>query len=504
MLRLSSLCGFVFVAFAATASAQSNTIPGLDIRLSSLGGLQNWGRSGAFPNGVSGVSMATTVCNVGSVTVGWNQPMNPDHPMISFVVAREENGRFEQISDRSYVKHGFLSTNQNSCGTCGSVGGSPSLLKVGCSDTYSTGNNGNRYYLGPADEIDPWRGDWTSQCSYFDRGDPAVAPPQDCDNLRSLSMTMANGLPVTAHRINLTDADLDHPAATYWYQGMYTVRGEAEANRGNNTAVKQFTPTWNGTAWVVAPTGAQFSGTILDRWTGATVNSNTNGVDDGRLYVGVKVTGPSAGVWHYEYVVYNRDNFRAAGALHIPLAAGATVSNVTFRDLDTNVGNDWQFAQLSNELVFTTALNPLEWGTLYNFGFDCDAGPLASAASLNPFHAGGGAGVISVGTTAPLDLCTPATVYCTAKVNSLGCSPSIAMSGTPSASAGSGCTLSATSVIGNKNGLFFHSTVSANGSSFHGGILCVKPPLKRHSVQSSGGTGGTCNGVFSEDFNTYL
>ncbi|MBI5431241.1 MAG: hypothetical protein HZA52_00235, partial [Planctomycetes bacterium] len=41
-------------------------------------------------------------------------------------------------------------------------------------------------------------------------------------------------------------------------------------------------------------------------------------------------------------------------------------------------------------------------------------------------------------------------------------------------------------------------------SSFHGGILCVKPPLKRHAVQSSGGTGGTCNGVFSEDFNTYL
>ncbi|MCK6448712.1 MAG: hypothetical protein L6Q99_20145 [Planctomycetes bacterium] len=504
MFRFTTLCGVFVAAFAALSPAQSNTIPGLDIRLSTLGGLQNWGRSGTFPNGVSGISMATTVCNDGSVTVGWNAPMNTNHPMISFVVCREENGRFEQISDRSWVKHGFLSTNQNSCGTCPSPGGSPSLLKVGCSDTYSTGNNGNRYYLGPANEIDPWLGDWTSQCSYFDQGDPAVAPPADCDNSRSLTMTMANALPVTAHRINLTDADLNHPAATYWYQGMYTVRGEAEAARGNNTAVKQFTPTWNGTAWTVTPTGAQFSGTILDRWTGASVGSNTNGIDDGRLYVGCKVTGPVAGVWHYEYVVYNRDNDRAAGALRIPLAAGTSVSNVTFRDIDANVGNDWLFTVAGNELVFSTALNPLEWGTLYNFGFDSNAGPVASAVGLNPFHPGAGGSVINVSASVPLDLCTPPVVYCTAKVNSLGCTPAIALSAAPSMSAGSGATLTTVNVIGVKFGLYFHSVVGANAGSFHGGTLCAKPPLKRHSVLASGGTGGVCDGVFTEDFDAYL
>jgi hypothetical protein len=97
-----------------------------------------------------------------------------------------------------------------------------------------------------------------------------------------------------------------------------------------------------------------------------------------------------------------------------------------------------------------------------------------------------------------------ATVYCTAKVNSLGCSPSISLTGALSATAGSGATLQTVSVIGNKNGLFFHSTVGPNAVAFHGGTLCVKPPLKRHSVQNSGGTGGTCSGVFTQDFNVYI
>jgi hypothetical protein len=506
MHRVSSFFAVVLaMAFIAPAApAQSNTVPGLDVRLSSLGSLQNWGRTGAFPNGVSGMSISTTACNVGSVIINWKQPMNPDHPMISFLVCREENGRFEQISDRSYVKHGFFATNQNSCGTCGSVGGSSQALKVGCSDTYGTNNNGDRFYLGPANEIDPWLGDWSSQCSYFDRGDPAVAPPNDCDNVRSLSMAQANALPVTAHRINLTDADLDHPGATFYYQGFYTARGEAEANRGDNTRTQRMNATWTGSAWSLTTTGGQFTGTILDRWSGATVNSNTNGVDDGRLYVGVKVTGPVAGLYHYEYVVYNRDNARAVGTFRIPLATGATVSSIGFGDIDNNVGNDWTSTQLANELVFSTATNPLEWNTLYNFWFDSNAGPLAGTVDLNPFNPGTGGGVIGVSTTAPLDLCPPATVYCTAKVNSLLCTPSISMSGTPSASLGSGCVLDTTNVIGNKFGLYFHSVVGAQAVPFDGGLLCVKLPLKRHPVSNSGGTGGTCNGVFTEDFNTYI
>jgi hypothetical protein len=507
MSRLSPLAGLVSVVvalFAVPSFSQSNSVPGTDVKLSTLGGVQVWGRVGAFPNGTSAMSMSTTACNVGTVNVGWNAPMATNHPMISFLVCREENGRFSQVSDRSYVKHGFYATNQGGCATCTNPSGNPNTLFVGCSDTYGTGNNGDRYYLGPASEIDPWLGDWSSKCSLFDKGQPAVAPPFDCDGIRSLTNTMVGNMTVIEHRVNLTDADLDHPAATFYYQGMYTVRGEPESNRGNNTAVKRVIPTWTGSAWMLSPNGSQLSGTILDQWSGATIDSNTNGVDDGRLFVGVKVTGPTAGQWHYEYAVYNRDNARAVGAFHIPLGVGATVSNVGFRDIDTNTGNDWQVAQLSNELVFSTATDPQEWGTLYNFWFDSNAGPLASSASLNPFHAGTGGSVINVATSAPLDVCTPPVVYCTAKTNSLGCTPAIAISSAPSASAGSGCTLSVGNALGKKSGLFFHSTNGAASTAFHGAFLCVQTPLVRHAIANSGGTNGACDGVFTEDLNAYI
>ncbi len=100
--------------------------------------------------------------------------------------------------------------------------------------------------------------------------------------------------------------------------------------------------------------------------------------------------------------------------------------------------------------------------------------------------------------------CPAPIVYCTAKVNSLACTPSISLTGTTSASAGSGATLTTINVIGNKNGLYFHSTSGQIGASFHGGFLCVKSPTKRHAIKTSGGTGGTCTGVFTEDLNAYI
>lgn len=96
------------------------------------------------------------------------------------------------------------------------------------------------------------------------------------------------------------------------------------------------------------------------------------------------------------------------------------------------------------------------------------------------------------------------TVYCTAKLNSLFCLPSISLSTQPSASAGSGCLMSTANVLGKRNGLYFHGTLGAWAPPFHGGLLCVKPPLKRHGVLNSGGTTVGCNGVFTEDLNAYI
>jgi hypothetical protein len=102
------------------------------------------------------------------------------------------------------------------------------------------------------------------------------------------------------------------------------------------------------------------------------------------------------------------------------------------------------------------------------------------------------------------DQCAPPTSYCTAKTNSLGCLPSISLSSLPSASAGSGCTLSTTQVIGNRSGLFFHSKTGPIAAPFHGGFMCVKSPTRRHALWNSGGTSGVCDGVFTEDFNAYI
>jgi hypothetical protein len=98
------------------------------------------------------------------------------------------------------------------------------------------------------------------------------------------------------------------------------------------------------------------------------------------------------------------------------------------------------------------------------------------------------------------------TIYCTAKVNSLGCTPAISTTGTPSASAGSGFTISASSVLNNKNGLLFYSTTGAYGVPFQGGHLCAKPPVKRTTVMNSSGNPppNDCSGAYNYDFNARI
>ncbi len=96
--------------------------------------------------------------------------------------------------------------------------------------------------------------------------------------------------------------------------------------------------------------------------------------------------------------------------------------------------------------------------------------------------------------------------YCTAKTNSLGCTPNIASSGAPSASAGSGFVVGATQVLNNKSGLFFYSLAGRNAAPFQGGTLCVKLPVARTALQDSGGNPppNDCSGSYTIDFNAYI
>lgn len=96
----------------------------------------------------------------------------------------------------------------------------------------------------------------------------------------------------------------------------------------------------------------------------------------------------------------------------------------------------------------------------------------------------------------------PAT-YCTAKVNSQGCTPAITWSGTPSASSGSPFLVEAQNLVPASVGLLFYSTSGPQAAPFQGGYLCVESPLFRTPPASSGGS-GPCSGSLSIDFNAHI
>jgi hypothetical protein len=392
------------VIAAGLSHAQSNIVPGTDVSLGKMDTISALGRTGVFPNGLNGVALSTTSCNKGTVKVPWEAAMLENHPFIAFNVARESNGRLTQVSNYSYVKHGFFALTDNYCDICqeGPFGGGD-VLGIGCSDTYSTSNNGDQFWLGPPSEINPWLGEWEHICSHFDKGEPVVAPPADCDGLRSLSTSMASALNPVGHRINITDQEFLVPG-TWYYQGYYAINGEPEDVRENNWGTRTFTPSWSGTKWnLTSPTGFE-NGSVLTRWSGAVVTSAKNGNDDGRLYVAVKVTGPVAGLFHYEYALQNRDNFRGAGDVSIPICSGARVLNLGFSDIDDSAANDWIPAVNSTSIDFDVNGNPVRWNSFYNFWFDSDAAPMAGTINVDEHDAGAGLASLDITTGVPTGL----------------------------------------------------------------------------------------------------
>ena len=103
------------------------------------------------------------------------------------------------------------------------------------------------------------------------------------------------------------------------------------------------------------------------------------------------------------------------------------------------------------------------------------------------------------------DECETSGVYCTAKVNSLGCTPNIASSGCPSVSRGSGFVVRVSNVINNKPGLFIYTNGGRASEAFLGGLRCISLPLKRSVALNCGGNlaPSDCSGIYSMDFNAF-
>ena len=97
------------------------------------------------------------------------------------------------------------------------------------------------------------------------------------------------------------------------------------------------------------------------------------------------------------------------------------------------------------------------------------------------------------------------TVYCTAKLTSNGCTPAIASTGLPSATAGSGFFVTGTNFINNKNCILFYGISGRTATAYQGGTLCVKTPIKRTpSINTLGNPPpNDCSGVPVLDMNLF-
>ncbi len=95
--------------------------------------------------------------------------------------------------------------------------------------------------------------------------------------------------------------------------------------------------------------------------------------------------------------------------------------------------------------------------------------------------------------------------YCTARVNSAGCTPSISSSGLASATSGSPCLVTCSNQLNQRTGFLCYG-LAPRELPYQGGWLCVMSPTRRTPLQNSGGsTAGTdCTGTFAFDLNSRI
>jgi hypothetical protein len=378
------------------------TQPGPDVI---VGDLPDMAQFGSFGTQV-GLGIATTSCNNGQVDLDWFALPNTDHPVIPQNFYRMSGGatnneRFEQIG-QSWLKHAFVALTQDACGFgCNGVGGQH--LGSGCSDPYSAGLNADQTGIGSRAWVDPFTGVF----------------PSTANNHNSHSH---DGV---SHRVRVEVNDLNttlNQGATYFAEGQYVTPHEyawcqthpGECNMYNNVSYRQFTVSGTTSFTFTQAGNTVRTQPAIMAWAGvngATVNQiEPVPGHDGIWFIGYKVTGPNAGVWHYEYALYNENLDRAIQSFSVPLGPGVNVTNIGFHappqepgwpndGTQNNQGyssvpwsNNYQPGDTSITWTQTFAqnqnANAIRWGTLYNFRFDADQAPNPTNATVGFFKTG--------------------------------------------------------------------------------------------------------------------
>ena len=371
-----------------------------------MSGLQQFGSSA----GQVGLATGATSCNNGDQPVHFYQLPNPDHSVVSQNLYRmsggaSNNDRFEQIG-QAWVKHTFGASQEDACGFGCTPFPNQTELGVGCSDPYAASQNGfqgntNSGALGSRAWVNPFTG-------FF----PVSPRPENHTGHTHTG---------TSHRILVNASDLNttmNTGATYYAEVQYDSPHEyawcqahpGQCNMYNNASYRRYNVTGT-TSFTFAAVGSTVRMTpATGAWTGATSATiePEPGVD-GRAFVVYKVTGPSAGVWHYEYAIHNQNLDRSIQSFSVPLGCGITVSNIGFHappnhpgfPNDGTVGNAgfsnaaWTSNQTSDALSWNTETfaqnqnaNAIRFGTMYNFRFDSDRPPQAANATIGFFKTG--------------------------------------------------------------------------------------------------------------------
>ena len=310
--------------------------------------------------------------------------------------------RFEQIG-QSWLKHAFTAASSNTCGFgCNGVSGPH--LGSGCSDLYSAGLNAGQTGLGSRAWVNPFTG-------FYPNGNSSTPPNNHSGHTHN----------ATSHRALVNVSDLDpsqNAGATYYFEGQYVTPHEyawCQANPGqcnmyNNASYRRFNVSGTTSFSFSAVGSTVRMSPAINAWTGSTINTiePDRGVD-GLAFIAYKVTNPSAGLWHYEYALYNQNLDRAIQSFNVPLGSGVTVSNIGFHAPLNHPGfaNDgtqgdqgynnapWTPTQTSGSITWGSQTfvenqnaNVLRWGTLYNFRFDSNSPPQAATATVGFFKTG--------------------------------------------------------------------------------------------------------------------
>ncbi len=368
---------------------------GADVIVGDLNGIGYYGATTYNGETWRAYSVGTTSCNLGTVNLLWQQNNN-NHPVIGQNLYRYDGKVFEQIGI-GHLKHGFCALQEGICQTPGNPcmpagGGCSQALGIFCSDPYTASLNGSQGNLGPRWQVNPYTGVF-----------PYPYSPGAMNNT------------VIGRRVAVRDADLTTDTSVrYFAEGMYVTKDDAAAgNGGNNASYREARFFSNGQFGFLGAT--QRTQPAIQAWANIDPEVKLEIVEpagDGRFYVASRAYDNGDGTWDYEYAVFNLNNDAAGRAFTVP-AGNASVSSMAFTDVDYHSGDgvggvtqdltDWSATTRAGDMVWEVVdiganSNALRWGSMYNYRFTANAGPVEADATIDFFK---NAGSVTVSVLAP-------------------------------------------------------------------------------------------------------